>query len=73
MKKQFTRYEINIMIKRILVRYKVDLSSLIFSFSGRAAFFSGRFNKTTGSQMGADEIEKFHWLMRSLILEIQAE
>ncbi len=57
MKKEFSRYEVNQKIKMILVSHNVDLSTLTFSFSGKAAWFTGKLNKASGSPLGHEEVE----------------
>jgi len=57
MKKNLTRYEINQKIKKTLVSNGADVTVLSFSFSGRTAWLSGRFNKTGGAAMGQSDIE----------------
>ena len=57
MKIPLSRYEINQKIKRTLVANGADVTALSFSFSGRTAWFSGRFNKIGGAAMSQSEIE----------------
>lgn len=57
MKTEFSRYEINQKIKGVLVTAGADVTVLSFSFSGKTAWFTGRFNKTTGAAMDQGEVE----------------
>ena len=57
MEKKLSRYEINQKIKRTLVSNGADVTALAFSFSGKTAWLSGRFNKTGGAAMSQGEIE----------------
>ncbi len=66
MKQQLTRYEINQKIKQTLVSHGTDIAFLTFSFSGKAAWFTGCLNKTTGAAMGHEEIENLCKALASL-------
>jgi len=66
MKKQFTRYEINQKIKMALVSHNVDLTMFTFSFSGKAAWFTGRLNKTSGVPLEHEEIETLCRALKAL-------
>ena len=57
MKTSYDRYEINQKIKGLLVAGGADVTALSFSFSGKTAWFTGRFTKTTGAPMPQSEIE----------------
>jgi hypothetical protein len=57
MTQDVSRYEINQKIKGILVTAGADVTVLSFSFSGKTAWFTGRFNKTTGAPMEQGDIE----------------
>jgi hypothetical protein len=57
MTQDVSRYEINQKIKGILVTAGADVTVLTFSFSGKTAWFTGRFNKTTGAPMEQGDIE----------------
>ncbi len=52
-----SRYEINRKIKSCLVSHKANLAELVFSFSGRTAWFHGRLTKIQGSEFSVEEIE----------------
>jgi hypothetical protein len=55
--KQPTRYETNQKIKRTLVSHGAHLGDLTFSFTGKAAFFTGRLNKISGTPMAYQAVE----------------
>jgi hypothetical protein len=56
--KQPMRYETNQKIKRILVSQGAHLGDLTFSFTGKAAFFTVRLNKISGTPMAYQAVEQ---------------
>lgn len=57
MKKQFSRYEINRMVKQVLVRHSVDLIQVQFSCSGETVYLYGDLFKDLGRKFTPREIE----------------
>lgn len=57
MSRTTSRYEINRKIKTCLVSHKADLAELVFSFSGKTAWFHGRLTKNQGTEFSVEEIE----------------
>ena len=57
MKKQFTRYEINRMVKQVLVRHGVDLVQVQFSCSGETVYLYGDLVKDSDRKFTPPEVE----------------
>ncbi|MDD9302417.1 MAG: hypothetical protein HUK40_08760 [Desulfobacter sp.] len=66
MKTKQTRYEINQKIKRVLVSHGTDLQQFFFSFSGKAASFTGRLCKVSGQDMKHEEVETLCKLLSNI-------
>ena len=54
---QFSRYEINRNVKRILVRHAVDLMALQFYCSGETVYLSGKLKKEPKGEFSPAQIE----------------
>jgi len=54
---QFSRYEINRNVKRILVRHAVDLMALQFYCSGETVYLSGKLKKEPKGEFNPAQIE----------------
>jgi hypothetical protein len=54
---QFSRYEINRKVKRVLVRHAVDLMALQFYCSGETVYLSGKLKKEPKGAFSPAQIE----------------
>ncbi|MBI9093028.1 MAG: hypothetical protein JEZ12_27760 [Desulfobacterium sp.] len=57
MSRMISRYETNRKIKSCLVSHKADIAGLVFSFSGKTAWFHGKLTKIQGGEFSVEEIE----------------